>query len=47
MTDLYPALGESDAHGDLLPHENVGVVRLSEAPLQLVQLRRREPAHRH
>jgi len=39
---LHPGLGEADAQRQLLPHEDVRVVRLGEAPLQLVQLRRRE-----
>ena len=30
--------GESDAHGDLFAHENVRVVSLGEAALQLVEL---------
>ena len=38
LTDLYSWLGESDAHGQLFPHEDVGVVRLGERSLQLVQL---------
>lgn len=40
---LYSGLGETDSHGDLLAHENVRIVGLAEAPLQLVELRRREP----
>lgn len=39
---LHPGLGQPDPHRDLLPHEDVRVVRLGEAPLQLVQLGRRE-----
>lgn len=43
MTYLHSGLGEPDPHGDLLPHEDVRVVRLGEAALQLVELGGREP----
>ena len=39
---LDPGLCEAYPHGQLLPHEDVGVVRLAEASLKLVQLTRRE-----
>jgi hypothetical protein len=42
IAHLYPGLCETNPHGDLLPHEDIRVVRLGEAALQLVQLRRRE-----
>ena len=42
---LYSGLCEAYPHGELLPHEDVGVVRLSEAPLQLVQLPGSEPSY--
>lgn len=39
-TYLNTRLGQPDPHGDLLPHEDVRVVRLREAPFQFVQLSR-------
>lgn len=42
VTHLNAGLGEANAHCDLLAHEDVRVVCLAEAALQLVQLRRRE-----
>lgn len=41
-THLDAGLGEADAHGDLLAHEDVRIVGLREAALQLVQLGGRE-----
>jgi len=38
LTHLDAGLGEADPHGDLLAHEDVRVVGLREAALQLVQL---------
>merc|ERR1712015_400853 len=35
---LDSGLGEANPHGELLPHEDVRVVGLSEAALQLVEL---------
>ncbi|GIY82753.1 uncharacterized protein CDAR_608521 [Caerostris darwini] len=43
MTHLHPGFCESYAHGQLFPHKDVRVVGLGEAPLQLLQLRWREP----
>lgn len=40
---LHSGLRQSDPQRQLLPHEDVRVVRFGEAPLQLVELRRREP----
>ena len=40
---LHPGLGQSDPHGELLPHEDVWVVSLAKASLQLVELARCEP----
>ena len=40
---LHAGLCEADPHGELLPHEDVRVVGLAEAPLQLVQLAGRKP----
>ena len=40
---LNPRLREPDPHGQLLPHEYVRVVGLTEASLQLIQLTRGEP----
>jgi len=40
---LDAGLGEANPHGELLPHEDVWVVSLSETSLQLVQLARAEP----
>ncbi len=39
---LHPGLSEPDSQRQLLPHEDVWIMRLGEAPLQLVELRRRE-----
>lgn len=39
-TYLNTRLGQPDPHGDLLPHKDVRIVRLREAPFQFVQLRR-------
>lgn len=39
---LHSGLGQPDTQRQLLAHEDVGVVRLSEASLQLVELRRGE-----
>jgi len=38
LTHLDAGLREADPHGDLLAHEDVRVVGLREAALQLVQL---------
>lgn len=39
---LHSGLRQTDPQRQLLPHEDVRVVRLGEAPLQLVELRRGE-----
>ena len=39
---LHARLGEPEALAELLAHEGVGVVRLVEEPLQLVELLQRE-----
>ena len=41
-TYLYPGLGEVELHSERLAHEDVGVVRVVEGPLQLLQLPRAE-----
>lgn len=40
---LYSGLRKSDPHGYFLSHENIWVVCFGEAPLQFVELGRREP----
>lgn len=36
--DLYSGFGEADPHGNFFSHEDIRIVRLGEAPLQLVEL---------
>ena len=40
---LNSGFSQADSHGQLLPHEDVRIMSLGERPLELVQLRRREP----
>lgn len=42
VAHLHSGLGQADPQSQLLPHEDVRVVRFGEAPLQLVELRRGE-----
>ena len=43
LINLYPGRREANPHGDLFPHEDVRVVCLGEASLQLVELCWSEP----
>ena len=47
LSYLNPWLCQSNSHGKLLSHKDVGIMSFGKTALQFVQLRWREPTHRH